>query len=106
MVHWHPVPVANQLLTLITTYLPYLYNDYNISYIVLRNYSLSKFGVLGTFAQLKQGHEIEKLHVMAGSKLLKKCFHKYSDNLLLILVGWSLGSIIGNIFQILGKRLK
>ena len=51
----------------------------------------SKFGGLGTFEQLKQGHKIEKLHVMAGSKLLKKCFHgyRYSDSLFLILVGWS-----------------
>ena len=35
-------------------------------------YSLSKFGGLGTFEQLEQGHEIEKLHVMAGLKFLKK----------------------------------
>ena len=31
-------------------------------------YSLLKFGDLGTFEQLEQGHEIEKLHVMAGLK--------------------------------------
>ena len=34
----------------------------------LHFYSLSKFGSLGTLEQLMQGHEIEKLHVMAGSK--------------------------------------
>ena len=69
-------------------------------------YSLSKFGGLGNFEQLEQGHEIEKLHIMAGLKSLKKCFHRYSVSLFLILVGWSLRSIIGSVFQILGKRLK
>ena len=69
-------------------------------------YSLSKFGDLGTIEQLEQGHAIEKLHVIAGLKFLKKCFHRYSVSLLLILVGWSLRSIIGSVFQILGKRLK
>ena len=78
-----------------------------ISYLLLRiDYSLSKFGGLGTFEQLIQGHEIEKLHVLAGSKLLKKCFRRYSDSLFLILVGCSLRSIVGSAFQILGKRLK
>ena len=38
-------------------------------------YSLSKFGDLETFEQLEQGHAIEKLHVIAGLKFLKKCFH-------------------------------
>ena len=28
----------------------------------MSRYTLSKFGGLGTFEQLKQGHEIEKLH--------------------------------------------
>ena len=74
--------------------------------LLLHFYSLSKLGGLGTLEQLKQGHEIEKLHVMAGLKLIKKWFHRYSDNLFLILVGWSLRSIIGNMFQILGRRLK
>ena len=69
-------------------------------------YSWSKFGDLGVFEQLKQGHEIEKLHAIAGSKLLMKCFHRYTDSLFLIVVGWSLRSIIGSMFQILGKRLK
>ena len=32
-------------------------------------YSLSKFGGLGNFEQLEQGHEIEKLHVMAGFRI-------------------------------------
>ena len=41
-------------------------------------YSLPKFGDLGTFEQLEQGHETEKLRVMAGLKFLKKCFHRYS----------------------------
>ena len=69
----------------------------------LHFYSLSKFGGLGTFEQLEQGHEIEKLHMIAGLKLLKKCFHRYSNSLFLILVGWSLRSIIGNMLQIVGK---
>ena len=58
------------------------------------------FGGLGTFVQLRQGHEIKKLHVVAGSKLLKKWFHRYSDSLLLILVGWSLRLTIGSVFQL------
>ena len=37
----------------------------------LHFYNLSKFGDLGTFEQLEQGHKIEKLHVFAGLKLLK-----------------------------------
>ena len=68
--------------------------------------SLSKFGILGTIEQLEQGHAIEKLHVIAGLKFLKKCFHRYSVSLFLVLVGWLLRSIIGSVFQILGKRLK
>ena len=74
--------------------------------LLLYYYSLSKFGGLETLEQLKQGHEIEKLHAMAGSKLLQKWFHRYSDSLFLILVGWCLRSIIGNMFQTLGRRLK
>ena len=73
MVHWHPVPVANQLLILIIKVASYVFSDYNIRY---SYYSLSKFGGFGIFAQLRQGHEIEKLHAVAGSKLLKKCFHR------------------------------
>ena len=69
-------------------------------------YNLSKFGGLGIFEQLEQGHETEKLHMVAGLKFLKKCFHRYSVSLFLIVVGWSLRSIIGNVFQILGKGLK
>ena len=73
-------------------------------------YSLSKLDDLGTIEQLEQGHAIEKLHVIAGLKFLRKCFHRYSVSLFLILVGssvgWSLRSIIGSVFQILGKRLK
>ena len=58
-----------------------------ISYLLLRiDYSLSKFGGLGTFEQLIQGHEIEKLHVLAGSKLLKKCFRRYSDIIAILLL--------------------
>ena len=72
----------------------------------LHFYSLSKCGGLGTIEQLEQGHEIEKLHVITGSKLLKKHFHRYFNSLFLILVGWSLRSITGSMFQILGKRLK
>ena len=68
MVHWHPVPVANQLLILIIKLASYILTGYNIKY---SYYSLSKFGGFGIFAQLRQGHEIEKLHMMAGSKLLK-----------------------------------
>ena len=83
MVHWHPVPVANQLLILIIKLASYVLTGYNIRY---SYYSLSKFGDFGIFAQLRQGHEIEKLHTMAGSKLLKKCFHRYSDSLFLILI--------------------
>ncbi len=65
-----------------------------------------KFGGLGTFEQLIQGHKIEKLHVMAGLKLFKKYFLIYFDSLFLILVGCSLRSIVGSAFQILGKRFK
>ena len=68
--------------------------------------SLSKFGGLGTFEQLMHGHKIEKVHVMVGSKLFRKCFHRYLVSLFLILVGCSLMSMIGKMFQILGKRLK
>ena len=68
MVRWHPVPVANQLLILIIKLTSYIFSDYNIRY---SYYSLSKFGSLGTFAQLRQGHEIEKLHMMAGSNYSK-----------------------------------
>ena len=52
------------------------------------------------------GHKIEKVHVMVGSKLFRKCFHRYLVSLFLILVGCSLMSMIGKMFQILGKRLK
>ena len=72
----------------------------------LQFYNLSKFGGLGAFEQLEQGHKIEKLHVFAGLKLLKMCFHRYSNSLFLILLRRSLRSIIGSMFQILGKRLK
>ena len=34
-------------------------------------YSLSKFGGVGTFEQLEQGHKIEKPHMIAGLKFLK-----------------------------------
>ena len=34
----------------------------------LHFYNLSKFGGLETFKQFEQGHEIEKLHVFAGSR--------------------------------------
>ena len=67
---------------------------------------MSKFGGFGALEQLEHGQEIEKLQTMAGLKLLEKCFHRYSDSLCLILVGFSLRSIIGNVFQILGNRLK
>ena len=99
MAHRHPVLVANQLLILIIKLATNL---------VITILGILQFGSLGTFIRLTQGHEIEKLHVMAGSKLLKKCFHRYCDSLLLILVEWSLSqrSIIGNVFQILGKCVK
>ena len=43
-------------------------------------YSLSKFGGLGTFEQLEQGHEIEKLHVMAAWIEISQeiYFHRHS----------------------------
>ena len=47
MVQWHPVPVANQLLILITKLATYLC-DYNIRY---SYYSLSKFGGIISIAQ-------------------------------------------------------
>ena len=56
MVHWHPVPVANQLLILIIKLASYILTGYNIRY---SYYSLSKFGGFGIFAQLRQGHEIK-----------------------------------------------
>ena len=52
------------------------------------------------------GHKIEKVHMKVESKLFKKCFHRYLVGLFLILVGCSLMSMIGKVFQILGKRLK
>ena len=69
-----PLPVANQLLIFIIKLASYIFSDYNIRY---SYYSLSKFGSFGIFAQLRQGHEIKKLHAVAGSKLLK------NDSLLL-----------------------
>ena len=39
-------------------------------------YNISK---LGTFEQLEQGHDIEKLYVIANLKLLRKCFHNLTD---------------------------
>ena len=62
-------------------------------------YSLSKFSSLGTREQLAimQRHKIEKLHMMAGSKLLRKYFIRVdvnSNSLILILIEWSLTSII------------
>ena len=35
MVHWHPVPVANQLLILITKLASYIFSDYKIGYITV-----------------------------------------------------------------------
>ena len=75
MVYWQPVSVAMQS----TTYINYLAivtcTMTALLAINLHFYSLSKFGGFGTFEQLKQGQETEKLHAVTGSKLLKKCFH-------------------------------
>ena len=66
---------------------------------------MSKFGGLGTFEQLIQGHKIEKLHVMAGLKLFKKCFHRYFDSLFLILVGCSLRSKIAKMIWLVSVEM-
>ena len=48
MVHWHPVPVANQLLILIIKLASYILTSYNIRY---SYYSLSKLNVCEMFGK-------------------------------------------------------
>ena len=50
MVHWHPVPVANQTLILIIKLASYILSGYNIRY---SYYSLSKFGGFRGFDMFK-----------------------------------------------------